>query len=351
MKTTDKLFRMKEVLSSELTFWAEDIKRSKTSRRKVKRGSLLLNHWLTNANTFMAKLYAFVNVRGDGTYVFSVMVNGFSGFKKSPQDRIYDLKGSLRKSGSNCGKEKECKGANFNLHFPNGVGLANGPNSPMYTDLLEPMLEDVELLRELRVIDFSLVVKLTEAPGEECPPLFNRSRWADAEREWSNAGKYDLTWKGAGSNLCILNPLGGLWKPLRMTAILLDFLQHDNSWRNWVTVRMPKFIRGSKEKYNIYTTRFLDKVASLFRPFMFAKLLNTDDCVDNRFFWYASSKCLNAELFTSKGRKIDNIVASLRESTRKNYDKCYDSGSTVCVNGQSIAPKRPQPTRRRRSWR
>lgn len=282
MKFADGLFRVKEVEASEKAFWEKHVYNANftnakawmngTKRRRV--GSILMDHWLNEPKSSFAKLYAMVNVRAsnEDPFYFSVMRNVFAGipdFKNDPAARIYDIKGSGRKckgKQSNktmkpelCGKKgEELKEQDFDDRFKDGLALPAWGERNAFQEFFQSLFADIAILKYLKVHDYSIVMRITtNAPS--CPS--QQLKAVQAIEKWESAPK----WQGAAIEMCAMVPMGtSNGSPVRISAVLLDFLQDATTVHNTLASAAP----GSKIASGKYAIRLAEYLVRTFRPFM-----------------------------------------------------------------------------------
>lgn len=294
MKTSDQFFRLKQVDADEKKFWEKNIYKNEALGAPLKGrrvGSIFLDHWLRYPKSTMARFYAIVNVRSpsDGSPMFfGVMQDAFAETPDIEGDqaaKIYDVKGSdreckgLQKDGSKkkelCGKKgEEAKEQLLDHDYPDGLALpAWGANSA-YQEFFQNVFDDINLLKLLKIHDYSLVMRLTPSVGAlstkpdettTCPAL------EDAVQTWEDAPK----WRGPANEICALKPDSAnsgkderspkvpRGSPVRISAVLLDFLQDSTTIHNTGASLGP----GSKTWSSKYAPRLAQYLVHTFRPF------------------------------------------------------------------------------------
>jgi len=194
----------------------------------------------------MAKYYAIVNSNPEGKpRYWVIMLNAFAGIADYKTDKnvlgIYDLKGSNRK-GKSGGESKEQDfdadfqhlGVSFmHGYFPLETGAENVHGG--YTDFIKNLVADVAVLRQEHVHDYSLVLRITET-APSCPVQFEavEGGWEAAVAEYAAAP----SWQGTGSEFC---GLAHETVPVRITAVLLDYLQDGTTLHNQMASALHVF--------------------------------------------------------------------------------------------------------------
>lgn len=291
MKTVDGLFRVKEVDKGEKEFWELEVdkkswdegqrkdvgfmSRLRGQGRRV--GSILLRYWMHHPKSSLARFYAMVNVRAgkyDKPEYFGVMMNVFALIPDIADDkkaRIYDIKGSNRKCKGKqkdesshpelCGlKGEEAKEQDLDEHFAQGLALPTWGKNSAYQEFFQNIFADIALLESLKVHDYSFVMRLTptmlsDEDSKRCPSQY------DATKDWQFAPK----WTGAAHEMCAMVANDGAnGKPVRISGVLLDFLQDSTTTHNYWASRAP----GSKIDSEDYAPRIARYLLKSFRPFM-----------------------------------------------------------------------------------
>lgn len=275
MQTVDKKFRLKEVTSEEMGFWEKQFEDE--NGKEVRVGTELTEHWKNHPKNSFAKIFAMVNVRAkhEAPFYYQVMRNAFAGIPDigKPYEEtgavILDLKGSGRKCKGKqkdkskrpdlCGiKGEEMKEQDFEVYAPEGLAFPAWEPESAFATFLGNLFEDIALMRRLKVHDYSLVMRLSPTVVLTGDDAAKAPNCAGPPSSW------EAKWAGAGIEFCALRAHDR--KPMRMSAVLLDFLQDSTTWHNAVASAAPSTLSGSKTGSAEYATRQARFFAHMFRP-------------------------------------------------------------------------------------